>query len=1570
MKIGKLDIHRPAALSLRTQMTFWRRVLRLMMFALITLFILAFSLGISGYFITQTEWFHKWTAEKLESTLRKELVAKIELSSLRLNIFSGLEADSVRIITQGDTVLSANKLLLKYELKPLLIHRIVVSGIVLENPRIKLLRSQSDSTWNVEHIAKPPADTTASKPFDWGIFLRNLTLNNATITVMDSLSKEPRTDRIHYTRTTLDNLNLQLGARLNIARNEFAITIDKCSFKERRTGFTANNLRLAVEADTSEISLTNLVLLTPNTDMRLQANISDVNVFSGKDDIIKKTLTASLEAEKLSSWDVNWFMPETFSLNSTFVISADITGSLNKLEIEARELQTGTSDLSGKVILDHLGDGRDFELTVDVNTPLTNYDDIKNAIPSVVLPELPFLHHVTLRESYIYLKRDSLHIKLDADVPAGSVKGVVDLRTSANLGYNANIDISNLNLAVITNSPSLGSSLNGHIVARGNGTTIEKANAQIDCALSNSSFAGRKLNSVILRGNTNEGAIKIDSLNIEFPSPEEAEENIYNDASYDELTRYIGVSGAIDLTDTKRPQYDVATSFQHMPLARLLGEQTVPSLLTGTCRVNGSGFHLDSLEGNIYAKFSEFLLSDRALFPFDLDLVLRRQTPQDRTLYVVSGPIDAMISGRYRLGTFGQVFLAQVAMIDRTIRNSLAVMKSDTAQKDFYPPFTLPKDTLDLKYNIKARNLSPISPFLAGVKLNAQGEVNGTLRGNPTCYEFAVDTARIPKFMMLYDSMYFYSQPMNLGMLLRTEDLNEKPAIMQADIRASCDSILRVDNTYFFNPDVWLRFLDGRAQFAVGTRINNRIPLRARGDIQLQENEYDLTLDTLRFGINRNLSFTTVSSARATITPRGTMIHSLLMKHDSSRATISAQGVVNSVRLDGMKLTLKNFNLRRVQAIPAVADIEAVRLLDGMIDSLTTIVSGKFTQPSFEVKGWLSNLRYNSVQIGRQSISGKYDGTILRAESEIISPRLPTASSNTISSVINDSIALKAIVSRFPLQLSLLPFSISLRANEKVGISLRANELSLGAVAPFIPGITNLKGTANAELSVAGTTPDNVDYTGLIRYSGASFLVPATNVRYNSRGWLSLRNDKFYFDSVDVFNEAGDLRGGHGRAQGYMQLRGFNVESIDARVFVPARERLLVMSEATAVVNTTMYGRTVISTEDKGELKSLRFHGLLTAPRLDGYTTIEEANIKFPPTSNTIVRTSTFVYKRTGKDYVLTEAVQPQKTEKRDTTFELPPEMRDDEEVSKGQVRRLGQSLTDILFVSVDARIKDKLDVKMDFQANEQLVASVKQEYQDEYLKFERDGNKSTKLLGNLLIYDATYKFYNNFKATGRISFTRGEIDNPDLNLLAFFDGERIINDRREEYRVQMNITGTKKVPFVKMTYYINGNEAPGMQNDPDKIRTNALLMTLFGRTREEMVSSGGAGGGGGLGGAIDQGVNSAKSAAVSAFLTNALQGGVIKNINIDFGGSGATDFSQARLQVTGQLFGANVTVGGSVADFTNNSSITLDLPLALMFNSDALRSFIAQFTRSANPGQNIIRQQKEWEIKVGYRYP
>jgi hypothetical protein len=404
-----------------------------------------------------------------------------------------------------------------------------------------------------------------------------------------------------------------------------------------------------------------------------------------------------------------------------------------------------------------------------------------------------------------------------------------------------------------------------------------------------------------------------------------------------------------------------------------------------------------------------------------------------------------------------------------------------------------------------------------------------------------------------------------------------------------------------------------------------------------------------------------------------------------------------------------------------------------------------------------------------------------------------------------------------------------------------------------------------------------------------------------------------------------------------------------------------------------VYGDIRIATRGR----HLRFYGPLDAPRLDGDMDILYGNVIFPKErSSTKRRLGSFNYidatDSLGTPQSVMDVAQSRydrrvKTQTIDTATALVDSTSKDfvTQLVERVVEQQAGGFADILAYDLNVFISGRFFLTMVLGSIEILIADLQLEDPKRPLGVGGSLGSGLILSGKMRVKEGTssYKFWKPFDASGTLDFSAGGLFNPALNLKAAYRGTRFIPDaqgspRREDYRVEIDIGGTKVRPTFNFRLFRNDRRIEG---DSAQIAADALMMIILGRTKDELFQAG-------QGNLVNE-VGSSLSAVATSALTDMLSGvgGFVNNVQIDLG----ADLAQTRMQLSGQIFGdVSYRVSGNVADPAANNTFTLTVPLSVLGNSDALRYFLLDVSRTINQTGNITRQQREWEIRFGARLP
>jgi hypothetical protein len=1561
----------------------WKRVLfffgRLLRRTVIGIVLFVVFISVSVILVTQTESFRRWATPFLQNFLNEQLEGRVEFSDIEINLLRGLTLHDVRLLAAGDTVLVTREISIGYDLERFLNKEIYVSHLTLESPRIKILRNK-DSSWNVEHIAKPSNDTTPAKPFDFRIHAYDIALRNATFIMEDSLAPLGRSGTVDFSHLHLWNLNVLLSADANVAKNDYSLMLKNCSFNERN-GFSLSKLSVDAAANKNGIEVKELHFDTPITTLELQTKIDSLNIFDGF--TIEKLALAPIEldlkADSLATEDLLRFLPDA-GVIGTYKLSIEAVGKLPSMNVKKLRIDSPLSHLNATGKLKHLDKPEKLTFQATAETSIINYDELQRVTPVLQLPKLDFLGTVHIRKALVNaVPSDSIEITATTSTKSGNVDGKITMFLRSPLGYHGEANVENLNLAAITHNPDLESSLNAKLSIEGKGIMLDELDATARIEAWNSTFAGRKFTKAIFAGRSRDkGLITVDTLFIDAQEPIIKGESTYQEP-HDSTTTAQGLpgtlslSGEFDLRDLNNPIYNFKSQFESFPLAKLLGNSKFPTSMTANITSDARGFHPDSLEGKLNAEFNIVTFKDLTVLPWKLNITIdRNRTLQTRTMRLRSTFVAMLLDGKFTFESLLKECTQHSEFIADYINYNLNKVRTMNMQTPFAwqvpisqngKSYSHPAVPIDMKFRLNIRDIAPLNAlFSDDFSLQSRGVFVGSIRADNQESRFAIDTLKIIASQMKTGETMIKTDPLLLKLNTIVRHNGDFSSLEELNIQGKCDSIITVNDAVLKNPFISYTNNGSKGAISAGVFYDYFIGLGVHGMFSLDnKEELSMILDTLTIGYGGKVWYL-ASEADIAVSPVGITIGKLeLIRKNAEKIKLSGQ--ISDSLFKNFNLTVENFPLKELYSFPFISlgQKHLLQSLSGNLKNLAIGLNGTYTKPIISCKGQFDTLGYNGVLIGNQTVWFDHKDEIITGEIDIMNAKIATANKK-----------LHIAIEQLPLNCAFAPVEERMSKVNPVIITAQAKELSMAIFAPFIPGITRLQGLADAEISIEGISP-NLHYGGTTKLSKASFVIQSTNIKYFAEGDMTLKNNQVDIKSMTLFNDpAIDLRGGRADINGKIMLKDFNIDSLD---LVIASPKILLLSSASAATSPTLYGKFVISTG----ASPLHFFGTLEKPFLRGDVNIIDANLTFPPDKRITTMNSTFQYqmKSNANGKIFVKVTRNDSLKKSNdsilTTKDSLKTVNDSlkelgEPIISNNKKSQGVSIADLIDYDVNIKIPGTFNLKMILSSIDQLEAEIGTRNKSDQLRYVKKPQQNIMLYGQVDVKTGSkYKFFKIFDASGSLDFTTGAIDNPGLNLTAKYTNSRTINNSRSNYTVTLTITGTKNFPNLGVTYSLDGINAAG---DSSQVRGDALCLLLFGKTQQELGKSGGSSNGQSEISNLGNQVYNGLSGVVSNQLAEILQGtGFISDARIDLVG-GAGNINDAKLNLSGQIIN-NLTwrVGGSLGDITTNGEVSIEAPLSIVYDKPALDNLILQLTKGANTTANTNRQQKDWEVKLGGRY-
>ncbi|TAL67110.1 MAG: hypothetical protein EPN82_16190 [Bacteroidetes bacterium] len=1501
---------------------FLRTFLKVSLIAIGVLFILSLSfIGLS-----QTEGFRRWLSGYLLELVNNELEGKLEFTDVILNPFKGgLEVKNVCLTAAGDTVVFCKDVVVNFNIRPLFMKKAKINYIYLESPNIKLIRNQKDSSWNFGHIAKPSSDTTTTTP-DWLVEVSRLIINNAKLKVYDETQVHQKTGNVDYGNLNLENFNLKLSCLLKLSEPSYAAKIESMKFRDRNSGFAVKNMFLDAVADTSKLEIKVLNLYTGNNSLSMSAKLDKINVFSDKTkpDFNNSPLSLKLKADPVNMDELIKLVPIPVKLAKDYALDLESNGSLNNLNIKKLNLEFNNSSLNITGRLKYLTEPDKFDYLVKIDETNVDYNDLLNRLPFIDPLTVPDFGLLSLNNTEIHGKKDSISINIDAAASFGKVSGIGGIGFRSGLTYSGKLTTENFNLSNILHNPDFTSSLNSTIDFAGSGVDFKNMSLRLGINSSNSRLMNYYYKDLNLSARIDGRAtIYLDTLNFSLNN------KLIIDSTtpgYEDNAK-ISLSGRLNLFDFNKPVYALNLSINGLNTASLSKNSYAPEYISGEISVIGEGFDPDSLNTILNANITDCAFRDRALNPFTLNINANRNGAA-RALFVKSDFLNISLSGSYTYKNLFDVGAVQGLTIADFVLSKVNIMKQDNFQKE-NQGITVPKinsfEPMNLKFHTDVKDLSLLAVFLKDMKLHSITGIDLSWDCKNNISRLSLDSISVKEFEIDAPQLEISSRPVlfigNIDMTIK----DSIPSITNINLSSVASNDILLNDIILNKPYASFDYSGNKTDFTISSDINNIIKVYNKGKIQFAENGFEVGIDSTRYAFHDSVVWSSPFPIDLLIDSKGIDIKSFNLKRADAES-IGLSGLY-SEKSNDLFLYINNFNLADISLFLPTEIWKQISSIKGNIDSLNINFRGKLENPDLTMKLNTSNIDYGNTYIGDLTGLLHHSDSLVTGNLEII---------NSLNS--EPKKLLSVDINSLPLNLAAGPVKNRIHKKMEFDIIVKSNDLPIELASPFVPALDSLKGNADASLKISGLAPDGINITGDVQYKNASFIVKATNVAYYSRGKIELEPNLVNLKNIELYNLPEDMRNGKAVITGEVELINFEPGDLNIRINSPG---IKVLNQSSVKSMPNLYGDFIISTGPE----PLTFFGNLEEPNLQGDVNVLRANLIMPNTTNTQIRKSSFRYEEKN-NYIKITALMDS----------LKQAVAQSNEISYNKTETK-KDIADLIDYDLNIRIIGSFIVKMDMGFMQTLFAEIGVKDPSQPLRYVmKRGSTEPNFYGDIIVKDgSTLKFYKQFSTSGNISFPTGNMTNPGLDLVAEYKGTTTVSNEPRDYKVLLYVTGTKEKPHLRFSYVINDKEAAG---DTSKIREDAILMLIWGKTKEELTGNFSSS-------FLNVDVGSSASAAASSFLTEALQGtGIIQSADIEFGKG---SWEQATLKFSGQFAGSKWKVGGNVGDFANNYEFSIEYPLPFVLDSVWLNNIVLQLTRSFNTTNLTTRNQKEFELKIKF---
>jgi len=1537
-----------------------------------------------------------WGVRNALSLVNESLEGKIVVGEITGNLISGATLHNVRLLAAGDTLVQARRVQLRYQLSPFFRSKIIGARIMIDAPDIRLIRSAADSTWNFEHIVRPSTtvDTTSSGPFPYTIEVSSLELRGGHFEMRDMTQPAGR-DTAAFDPARISVRELYLSAEARMADQSYALRLHNLAGYLERPSIHLIQLAGDFSLDTLGARAERLRIETDRTLLDLTARADRVNIL-GKEPVDwgRVPLSLALDARSVGVADLQRFVPSLDFIAGAPAVRLQAHGNLADLSIDTLDLAIRRTNVHMRGRLRNLDESSALLMEGAIANSLIDPEEIRATLPGIALGNLPATGDVRLNAASFAGTPERFNAALDAVTDAGAARGGVMLDLSGPVErYEADLAVARLDLGTLLRDRSLAGNINGRLLATGAGFTPSSISTRFLLDARESRMMDRNVRRLVARGVYSEGGvIRLDTLLLapggrglgtgedlldETPTSIDAfvrssGARARMDIALPQISApVVGISGMLDIRRTDDLVYDLRGRAVDLSVADLSPGGS-SDRFSATFAVDGHGIDPDRLEARARVEVQQSDIADiEKLSGRRIDVVLENDGAGGRNFEVKSqGFVDASVRGRW---TLDGLMAAGNVGIQELINDILRAAGQSTAPHQHQAIRIAP---MAASYSVRIDDLSPVQPFLSGIKLAGAVNLAGTV-ASPDGSSIAVTAAgSFSRVMFLQRSGNDTATYLRVDTLDLLQVAASSGAVGVGE--PTVKLVVKSDTTIYYNdlsiekPTLSAELENRLLHVRGSTGINKQIGVLLDGNIGLDNPQgFDVALDTLTVLLPNNNRISSIGPLRALVHPDRIRIDTLALQFNDVGVVRARGSLLNNDTFDSIVVSVST------EGKPLQYD-DAVALLQ----TAEVRVSGTMESPVIDLDLALDSVYYRQVPVGH--LRSKIHYADRNATGQVLVLPVDRAVSDSARPLA------RVQINTVPVDLAFASREERILGDKPFDVQINTDGLPATIAGPFVPQAEVLGGTVTTMFKVGGNYPQ-LRFNGQAQLSGVAFRLQANNLIYSANGTVRF-TDTALSVKLDLRNDPRDLPNGLAKITARLWMNDFTPGKYTVKV---ESDQIMLLNDASQAAGIGLYGDLIIGTdllEAEGEIKD-PVTALIT-----GNLKIIGANLKYDQSAGQTTVTSTTHVDMAEWNRRYTDVYGPDFGSDDDSTAVVKDSTRRDtlSSPARGSLAEREQVLRylqqrDTTAADTSSRsnrgprdMNDGLEIRdlgitiegtttftITFGVLQSLRAVL--ETGQGGLVLRKKINEEMLLEGGVKVVEGSKLSYiKGFDAKGSLQFT-GKIAEPDLAITAEYNARRLRADQTslEPYLVRIILGGKPSRPTLDLSYTINGVEPA--ETNPERKQRNALSLLLFERTENELGGLGGAGAGL-ISSSIDAGIGTAASQLLSTILAGNLD--FIKSVEVDLSGTGliggGSDLERARLNVVTQIGQVVARFGGNVRDPGRDGIVTVDLPVSVLTNANFFKDWIIQLASMMNSSTNgltTINNETRTNLKLRLVY-
>ncbi len=1421
--------------------------------------------------------------------LRKTIIAQVDstfnghlsIESIDGSILTTLKLRNTSLVSASDTIISFRNLELKTSPLHLLLRKIYIRELILSDLHVNL-QEDENGIWNISKLKKEtkieedenlPIDTTGTESsFPFVIQLNKIQMENMNFSMrsFENINSTEKYDSLNFNDFRIANIMLDGALAADLSKNDIIMKIENFSFNPNFKFFVLNKFSGRFEIHQNSAKIENLELITENSDIKINAELKEINLFG------------DLELEKFSDYplklevnttsfdfnDISNFIEGTKSLQGRPSLFLSANGSFGDFSIEKFKIGYLDSRLEGKGRVQNLHDPANLFLDFELFNSEIKETDILNLLPEIGIPSYK---NLTLQDLKLKFKGEPT--KFDVSTSGLMNKGKFEVNTYLNfqtpqIEYNINFTTSKLNLEpIIETSTNLTSK--GKVA--GKGLDPAKMNAVLSMECYNSSINGYDLDTLLLTSKADSKFINMDFI------------TVLNSAK-------ANLKGNIDFSKPDIPVYNFEGDIKSLNLAKFLSDSTYDSDLNFHLEGRGSEFDIDTIQGIFTAELSSSRYQKKQIDSANLRLVLDR-IQNEREIKLTSDFVDFNINGDFSLkhaiellsyesGTIAEIIASKIDEL-----NPLSIINDSTktviVQEEFPEIINYP---LSFSYEFQFKKFEIVSIILGADQLNIDGSGKGTIQNDSLNFTISMEFL-LNEFVNTYKEDVFYisdaeiemkfsrnNRSLSFDKLFGSVSLNGKRFYAGRDINDVVADLIFNQSKLFFNVN---------SEFA-------DITSEAEGHISMAPVEQEILIDRLWLNY-KDVDWENDKQIAMLFNPDSLQLKDFVLKSDD--AYINIEGLIRSD--DTQKLKIRASDIPGNILTNYFFDIFDPNLQAKV--ALDADFGGTLTEPLMVLNFNIDNLTYGDIIFGNFLCRLDYKDKMLDINSTFI------------DSSFNSIVPLLEIGGNVPVDMNFRKEGDRMSKNEELSLFVKSDNFNLSSFGELLPFVRNQKGFLFANIDIKGTL-DRIIFFGDMGIKQGGFTARSNNLDYGYSLKLLFDGQKILIDDFSLQNTGGSKKAGKLTSSGVINMDGMNVDNIQLGV----KGDIALLGNKSKVVSPYFYGDLFVKSENEWvytyENERSSFKGSIILVDTDiTYTSVQ----------------SGYEGKQAGIQYnILVDSSKIDREELRFQRILSSAQKNSDNKKSANSIKNNFDYAVEVA-VERDARITFILSQAW----NQKLLVEA-----GGNLTFESE-NGLQSAQGQLnLLEGSRLEFFKTFDAEGSIRF-ESNLTNPYLDVIAVYVGAYEISAQEiDEVAVKLKLVGPVDElgqNLVNNSDYISVyvGEKNIASNTPDARYdiSDAIPFILIGKFKKDLtISDRTQIAGQTSSNAFGSTATSFLGSTLTTFVNSAV-GDVINDIQLNRYGE---DY---RFNVSGKIENIRYTFGGSTNVFEDISKA--DLKVEYLFN-------------------------------------